>query len=193
IQDPAVELSRPDELPVYKGVLKCELDLGPLKRIDVYNIHAGAVGFDPSLGTRDPSQDQRNENHLREAIAWIKKTHVSGRPLVIGGDLNRDPEIAWSRKPDPIIAVFKSELGVFDSYRRVRGTRPVGYTAGPANAWARETADPRSPKQALDYIFAAGMEAKDSQIVFTDAVGDPPMLPSDHFGVLTTFELPEKM
>lgn len=134
-----------------------------------------------------PGQSPRDED-LRQAqvrgTVALADEHLSCNPTFVAGDMN-----AREWQP-PLQAFFRS--GFVDSHRAVHGvaTEPGGFTA---ILRLRDGAFAQTPRSRIDFVLARGAGARtatpvESVVCFKNH-DDRGFYPSDHFGVMTTFEV----
>jgi endonuclease/exonuclease/phosphatase family metal-dependent hydrolase len=119
----------------------------------------------------------------RTTIAFAN-SRVACNPTFVTGDMN-------ARDSSPALAAF-FEAGFADSYRAIHGdaAEPAGNTV---LVQLREGAFEQSPRSRVDFVLSQGAGSRtntpvDSTVCFKnhDAKG---FYPSDHFGVMTTFDV----
>jgi endonuclease/exonuclease/phosphatase family metal-dependent hydrolase len=129
---------------------------------------------------------EADQMRLRQAkvTADLANREAGCRPTFLVGDMN-------SVDSSEAIAHFASG-GFVDSYRAVHGDRtsPAGRTA---MITLQEGAFEQAPKRRIDYVFGRSsgprtVKATDSVVCFKNH-DDKGFYPSDHYGVMTTFEL----
>jgi endonuclease/exonuclease/phosphatase family metal-dependent hydrolase len=106
-------------------------------------------------------------------------------PVVVAGDLNAVPDSdeirsLTGRREPPVPGL------IFTDAWEVAGD------GGPGATWVATQHQPHTawPRRRLDYVLVSWPRPKPlgnpmrCEIIGTEAVGDPPLLPSDHFGVV---------
>ncbi len=130
------------------------------------------------------AQDDIRLKQTRELLAFAKRKSSRGLAGLMGrysafltGDLNSAPN-----KP----SVLAVQAMMTDTYAAMNSGNE-GVTWDYRNPYA-ERAKEYMPERRLDYIFVKGMKPLKSEIVFNQPDSNG-VFPSDHFGVMTEFEL----
>lgn len=164
----------------------------PLERVAVLARIAHPAGgqvdvLDTHLeNRRDASYDAVRVTQLAEAMALASEAGTEGcHPLVLTADLN-------SVQAAPAYAAAMAE-GFVDSYLAVHGAEATAARGNTAIVQLREGAFGQRPSRRIDYVLARGVGARTitpvtSTVCFEnhDAKG---FYPSDHLGVMTTFDV----
>jgi len=207
--DPQLQLmhfskyTRTDEYFTYKGAIKTRVNLPHVGWVDLYASHLGAVTtkvVDEKPDHFDGKQLQKKFNQAEELAQFIAKT--SSSPLVVlATDLNthffnyeNGNYVFGSFTPEySLLTCIGASakmpcLGLWDSYRLFHGFNEPAWTYDTiGNDYARGGVFAKEPPGAIDYIFVSqntSFVPVKSEIVFTQK----PLL-SDHYGILTTFEV----
>lgn len=155
------DLSDPFDAPHQRIVLATRIAIGDGRSIDVFNTHW-------SLSER------ARRRTSKETIAFIRFFSGSGggeRPRFLVGDLNAEPT-------EPCIADVVEDRGrLKDAWREGRPDEP-GYT------WQVP-----SPSVRTDYIFFAGRAELESCKLVGSSATDQGIFPSDHHGLVATFDV----
>jgi endonuclease/exonuclease/phosphatase family metal-dependent hydrolase len=118
-------------------------------------------------------------------VAERRGDPASAFPLIVAGDLNAVPDSEeirglTGRRVPPVPGL------VFTDAWEVAGDGDAGIT------WTTTAHQPHTawPRRRLDYVLVSWPRPKPlgnplrCAVIGTEAVGDPPLLPSDHFGVV---------
>lgn len=108
-----------------KGVLFVELDVGGVGvEIALTHLIAGGFGFHP----RSTSVVARiRAAQVAELCEVLRSAHRPGNVLLVGGDMNTDPDARAADSPDPDLAATFAEFGLGDWWT-AHGTGP-GWTS----------------------------------------------------------------
>jgi endonuclease/exonuclease/phosphatase family metal-dependent hydrolase len=150
----------------------------PFGRLVVASTH-----FDHQFDASASRQDQAAA--LAGYVAERRGDPASAFPVVVAGDLNAVPESdeirgLTGRRVPPVPGL------VFTDAWEVAGDGSPGVT------WTASAHQPHTawPRRRLDYVLVSWPRPKPlgnplrCALIGTEAVGDPPILPSDHFGVV---------
>ncbi len=167
---PSLKLS----VPLARVVMMSRIDLPSAGKLNVYNTHLCA--FCDPLSERLKQVDATLD--FVKFVQWWLPARI-----VLGGDFNLD--LNDSRNVTAYNLILNA--GFVDSYVAVNGAIPctssnlAGCTYGnPLNPWVTSSPFPGPPAR-IDYIFAKGVEATASVVVFNG-----PLFVSDHMGLFTS-------
>lgn len=201
--------TRADEATVIKGAIKASVAVPGLGDVDCYTTHLGAVSFDAKNRRENATQCAARLAQARELAQWFQRTRVS--PIaVFGGDFNMHYfQYLDGRYTDRLAeeyVIFTRELGLRDTYRELHGWQePPAITDDIRNPYKARGHFEDSPDSVIDYVFVTPtprLVTVASEVVFQEPITDyecrrhrmrrRPERLSDHYGVLTTFEIRPK-
>ncbi len=204
--------TRPDEPVITKGAIKTRVKLPKLGWVDLYSSHLGAVTYDVKKKTYVKGEAEARMQQTRELRDFIQRTRSPDSPVILALDFNVprldfDPPGQMSYDYD-LVTNPKTGLGLVDTYWAMHPDHsdevsPTFDTRD--NPYITSGEFSEEPRQRIDFIFASpaehgtGLVPTASEIVFKDPIPASdqakyglkqlPLRLSDHYGVLTTFEI----
>lgn len=203
------DYTRPDEYFARKGALHVRVRVPDWGPINLYNTHYGAESYDPELKKFNIKHESARIDQAHELFDFIKKTKDEW-PVLLMGDLNSYFKILSDNKfTDQFIADYvrltcapvsddclelNDSFHTVNSYDKIIPTVDGNRNPYVGSSFAYKTNHP--PPRMIDYIFVTKTEKLkpvESKIVLDEKImipGRAEALPlSDHFGVLSIFEL----
>ncbi len=194
--------TRHDEVFIAKGAIHTQVQLPSLGWVDLYNSHLGAVSYDGRTQSYDADQCRNRLQQAGELARWIEKTRVAEFAL-LGVDLNAAPEQCHGGETRPTgeYALLGQERGGLfqDTFRAGAAADEKGATDDSRNPYKNSGHFRGSPDVRIDYLFASPspkVRTVGSRVVFDrplseslPAAGKLPPRISDHYGVLSEFEV----
>lgn len=203
------DFTRPDEYFARKGVLHVRANIPEWGVINLYDTHYGAESFVAEEKKFNIKHESARINQAHQVFEFIKNTK-DDFPVLLMGDLNSYFKILSDGKftdqyvPDYVrltcSPVSDDCLELNDSFHTVNTYNVMVPSVDPElNPYVGTSIAYKGnhpPPRMIDYIFVTKSEkikAVESKVVLKDKIlipGRKEALPlSDHFGVLTTFQL----
>lgn len=201
--------TRPDEYFARKGVLHVRVNVPDWGVMNLYDTHYGAESYVPELKKFNIKEESARINQAHELFEFIKTTK-DDFPVLLMGDLNSYFKILSDDKyTDQFVADYvrltcapasDDCLELNDSFHTVNSyDKIIPSVDGSRNPYVGTSIAYKGnspPPRMIDYIFVTKSEkikAVESKIVLDEKImipGRAEALPlSDHFGVLSTFQL----
>ncbi len=197
-----------DEIFVEKGALKIEIEIPQIGRIDVVTGHLGALTFYPNKKKYEKTHLDARHRQTIELAQWIKETSKNSN-LILAIDLNchyhqfqSDPQIEKKFTNEYLLLTSKGGLDLIDTFTHMNGFQdPPCWTFAQKNLYVQAGYFKRVPEVVADYIFLSSnsnLACKEAKIVFDEPIPRfrktknnkaTLLMLSDHYGVMTTFEL----
>jgi len=198
--------SRTRELFLKKGVIHVAVKHPKLGTLDLYDYHFTSVDYDYKKGEYNRTHEKIRKKQSEELIEFVNKTKSEGGIQIIAGDMNggeafgtipSNSLISNFSFPNETYKLLMESLNLLDSFRSVNPNfrRENGHTYCYENPYTKKKKK-GEPSSRLDYVFIG--ETKKLKPLSSEVIlnkehpqGDKksPKRLSDHYGVLSTFEI----